>query len=75
MYFIKRFKPTHRIKPPTDCSLGLPDIYAGVELYIFEIAVVIFSTYSFNEKWPLKKINKMSTECLQCFQNLNKYNT
>lgn len=53
--------PKHRIKPPTDCSLGLPDIYAGVELYIFERVVDIFSIYSLMRN-ALYKISKMSTE-------------
>lgn len=63
IYFIRRFKPTHRTKPPTSYSLGLPDIYAGVELYVFEIADDIFSTYFFNEKCPFKKIKLPQKVC------------
>lgn len=51
----------HRIKPPTECSLGLPDIYADVELYIFERVVDIFSTQSLMRN-DLYKISKMSTD-------------
>lgn len=53
----------HRTKPPTSCFLGLPDIYAGVELYAFEIADDIFSTYSLNEKWPFTKIKLAQKVC------------
>lgn len=55
IYFIRRFKPTHRTKPPTSYSLGLPDIYAGVELYVFEIADDIFPPIFLMRNGLLKK--------------------